>query len=106
MVFRLNRINSTLRVGFVAALLAVALLPAAPVLAASGRNFHRDDNVEAGDSAPFDVDPDPCLVHGHRAVTAGNPNCYVRPNVPLRGNAGPRHPGSSAFGLQFDNGYD
>jgi hypothetical protein len=81
------------------------MLPAAPASAASGRIFHRD-NGEAGETMPFDVDPDPCVAHRQQGATRNNPDCYVRPNLPLRGNNGPRHPGSNAFGLQFDNGYD
>ena len=94
-------LKTAARLALVLLVVGGALLPAAPGMAASMRG----QDFRFGNGAPprFNIDPDPCgtddqRMRGRRSGCPGGP-----PRFQQRGHDGPRGPGSSAFGLQFDN---
>ena len=104
MALRPSWFKSVAVAAIAALLLGAALGPALPVAAASPhQQFRQDQN---GNATPFYLDQDPCAPHpGRRARQQdGQQICDTPPSG--RGNSGVHHPGSSAFGLQFNSGDD
>jgi hypothetical protein len=91
-----------------AVLLSAAAGSAAPLLAApfhdspGQQRNHGRGNDNAG---PRDEGHGRCTPGQDRAFGQGGGDCNQAPGSSDRRN-GPRRPGSSAFGLQFDFGYD
>jgi hypothetical protein len=80
--------------------IAASAVDAAPMRGqGGGRGFQGDGHAQG--AAPFNVDPSPCGSEARRQQ-GGQGDCRALPQRQPRGNNGPRHPGSNAFGLQFD----
>ena len=110
MAFTFSPFKSAWRAGAVAMLLTTLPIATLPVFAAPAHAFqnYQSDNGNAGNGSPFNVDQDPCNAHPgrHREPSDGTACPDDLADHGLHGNNGQRHPGSNAFGLQFNSGDD
>jgi hypothetical protein len=106
MVSRRSRFKRLGHSALVGLLVAVMAVPAVPVLAASNRPIQNFRSNSGSDRQPFNMDQNPCPGNpGGRGYGQGSSgNCYYRPDQQQQRGNGPRHPGSNAFGLQFNSG--
>jgi hypothetical protein len=103
--------RQTLRALVAAGLFAAPMLFGSPVLAASNRAFQgvHSQNDDAGTGNNFNLDQDPCLGRNgrNRGASGGEGACpEFGGGYSAHGNGAARHPGSNAFGLQFNSGDD
>jgi len=101
MVVVLPVIKACARLGVTAILGLALVVPALPASAASPHFQFGQRGGNSDNRSPFNMDSDPCGAqsNGRRH----NQTCpQDRLQLP-RGEHGPREPGSSAFGLQFNS---
>jgi hypothetical protein len=98
-------IKGAARLGLAVLVVLLAVAPD-PALAASRFQFNHSGNGNgnsANGSIPYNVDQDPCMAQMSGRRRQGE-NCPGDATAFPQGNRGARHPGPTAFGLQFDNG--
>jgi len=89
--------------GAIVVLLTAALFAGPAIAASNHQNYRSENNDSVGNS--FNLDQDPCRdPSAHRRH--GNGACPDQDNgFSAHGQGSSQHPGSSAFGLQFNSGY-
>lgn len=86
-----------------ASVLTMGAAEAAPLRGpGGGEGFMGGGRPPAMGAAPFNVDPSPCGPEARQGGRGGGQYDCREPRRQPRGNNAPRHPGSNAFGLQFD----